>query len=208
MKHPFWSLPGLLTAAWCGTLLGGCVNLEPQIDETRFYTLASALPARTGTQPAGAVSAALRVSVAADYLQQPAIAVRETAQEIALQEGHRWAEQIKLGVARIVQDGLERRNESLAIEQLARHPGGDHQLLIDIMVTACEGTRDGGAVLDADWQIFTGNNAAPRTAGRFHGTEPGWDGQDFGQLAALLSQLADELAGDIAPTIEQAAAQL
>lgn len=201
MKHPFWSLSGLLAAAF----LGGCVNLEPQLDATRFYTLASTSTARTGTQPAEAVPAALRVTVAADYLQQPAIAVRETAQEIAFQEGHRWAEQINIGIARIVQDGLERREESLAVTLLSRHPGGEHQLLIDIMVTACEGTSDGTATLNADWQIFTGNSTAPPATGRFHGTEPGWNGQDFGQLAALLSQLADELAGEIAPAVAQAA---
>lgn len=204
MTRPFLLTLQLVAGTLLAALLGGCVNLDPQLDTTRFYTLTPPFPSRTGLRPEESVHAALRVSAGADYLKQPAIAVRQTPQEIVLQEGHRWAERIDLGLARVVQDGLERRNKTLSVDALARNPGGDHQLLIDIAITACEGTRDGGAKLDADWQIFAGSDTTPVASGRYHEIKPDWNGQDFGRLAELLSQLADELAGEIAPSIAQA----
>ncbi len=187
-----WSAATLLLAA-CGTL-------KPVADTTRFYTLAPATPAAgaavaaTAEPPARRIG--VRVTVQADYLRRPEIAVRTSANELRLDNDHRWAERIDEGVARVLALGLQHRLPDASVAPVAGGAAAGSRTIVDATIVACEGTAD-GATLEGYWRIKGLPGQDPALSGHFRRVVSGWNGTDYGQLAGLLGGLVDDLAAEI-----------
>lgn len=185
------------------TLLTGCTALDPVTDTTRFYTLSSAADfgRLAAVAPAEAPVIGVRVTEVASHLRPSAIAVRRGDHELDYAEQHRWASRLDDAVAGAVAAGIQRAagsRISVTVTRPARSVVPD--VLVEIDLVACEGIRSPGAaaLLVADWRVFSGRGDKPAANGRFRVDKPGWNGSDFGQLAALLAGATDDLAQAVA----------
>lgn len=86
--------------------LSGCVNLDPQPDPTRYYTIDPAGPAtESAASPTGNVLVV--VVTTAGYLEQPSIVERQGGHEIAPLPLHRWAEPLAQALPRAIARRLQ-----------------------------------------------------------------------------------------------------
>lgn len=193
-------LATLFAAALAG-LLGGCASLQPIPDDERFYTLAPpegvdmAPASGSGVRP----SVGIHVDIHADYLREPAMVVRASRNEVRFERGHRWAGRLDDDLERALTAALQQDLGATSVAPVLSGARATVDVLIDIRLVACEGTTDGAAVLEAFWEVTTLATPGAGAAGHFRGQKDGWNGTDFGQLAAMLSTLVEELAGEIAP---------
>lgn len=190
--------------ALAALFLAGCGSLDPVVDTTRFYTLAP-VAAGAGTVPAAtdATPIGVRVTAQPDYLRRTVIAVRTSRNELRLVGDHRWAENLNEGIARVIAQDLQARLPRVFIVPVSS--GGmtaGAATHIDITIVACEGSAD-GAILEAYWRMDTRSDDGASTAGHFREVSTGWDGADYGALAAQLSTPVDQLAAKIAAGVER-----
>jgi len=190
------AVAGLVAAA---AVFAGCTVLEPVKDATRFYSLSPASDAGQlgAVAPADAPTIGVRLVSVASHLRRTPIAVRLGEHEVRFEPEHRWAENLGDSVVRAVAGGLQRAAGSrihVFVAPPLRTAAPD--VLVEIDLLACEG-RVGdapSALLVADWRVFKGREDEPAASGRFRVDKPGWDGADFGRLAALLALSVDDLA--------------
>ena len=191
-------LPGVILAAT--VMLAGCTALDPVEDHTRFYTLARAGDSgqMAAVAPVDAPVIGLVVTQVASHLRSSAIVVRSGEHEIRYEEAHRWASRLDEGVARGLVVGVQREAGSrISVSVAAPLRMVRPDVLIEIDLLACEGRRAGAesaALLVADWRIFHGREEKPAASGRFRVDKAGWNGADYGQLAAMRAASVEELA--------------
>jgi len=189
--------------------LAGCSLIPPPVaDPTRYYVLSSRDPAeraaagivRGPTLGFGAVELPTYLRTTKSML------VRRSDHEIYFADYSRWAEPIDSGVGRIVRDGLLTSGRAGAVVSPPYAPGQTRAFELRVQLIRCEGGRspDAGnvAIFIARYDLTPIEKS---TEGPIHGTfvatERTWDGTDFGQLAALLSLAATELAAEIVSKI-------
>lgn len=190
---------GLVAAALLAAALAGCTALAPVEDHTRFYTLTPAGDAGqlAAVVPPDAAFIGIRITSVASHLRGAPIAVRLGEHEVRYEDDHRWASRLDDAVGRAIAAGVQRAAGSrinVAVAPALRSAIPD--VLIEVDLLACEGRRgaEGSALLMADWRVYQARDDKPAASGRLRVEKPGWNGADFGQLAALLAAALDDLA--------------
>lgn len=191
----------LLTAA-LGLLFSGCplTNLpQAQSDPTRYYLLNA-----TGSGPQADTTAAeprwavgVRAVEVPSYLQSKSFAVRSAANEIKYLDFTCWGEPLDQGIARVLAVDLRSLKSVARVSLPPLRADERRDFEVMVRVTACEGATDGGVQFAADWRVGAPGGAAPVAEGSYVATGLRWDGHDYGQLAAKLSEAVASLSHEI-----------
>lgn len=201
---------GGLAAAIC-LLLSGCplANLpQAQSDPTRYYLLnatGSGSPSETGAAGHRWVVGVRAVNVPS-YLQSKSFAVRSAANEIKYLDFTCWGEPLDQGIARVLAENLQSLKNVARVSLAPFRPDDPRDFEVRVRVTACEGTTEGGVRFAANWQV-TPPGGAPVAEGSYTASGLRWDGHDYGQLAARLSEAVAGLGGEIGAALPQPAAK-
>jgi uncharacterized lipoprotein YmbA len=188
--------------------LGACSLPLPEAtsDLTRFYVLAPTATA-DATAAADAPAAARRVFVrpiaVPEFLRGKIMAVRVAGNEVKYVDTARWAEPLESGLTRVLRDDLARRAGAVQVVGGAADP---HDFDIVLQLRECEGVLPAGAArLAAHVEVFAADLDRTRVAqDDFTIDVPGWNGTDFGQLTAKLSEAAAALGAHIAELLPAA----
>lgn len=185
------SVAGLLIA-W---LLGGCASTP----NAQFYTLGNATQAPAEAR--STLSLALGPIDLPQYLDRPQIVTRDGDNRLKVDEFNRWGGSLEEEMHRVLAAQLVAR---LGTQRIYAYPSRivaatDYRLALDIR--GFDGTFGGAVVLDVAWSLIDDRTAqvvSVRQAS-YRGTV---NGNDYGAyaaaLGALLVQLGDELAADVA----------
>ncbi len=196
----------IFSAALLAGLFAGCANLQPIPDSGRFYTLTPPAGAEAPrVSGGGAARVGVHVGIRADYLRRPAMVVRVSDNELRFQRDHRWAGRLDDALEQAIASALQPHLGDAVVAPVSAGSRAGAAVLVEIQLAACEGTGDGAAVLEAFWKITTSDPSGAAASGHFRERREGWNGADFGQLAAMLSALAGELSATIAPKAQAAA---
>lgn len=179
-------------AALAAVLLAPACNLPPaQADLTRYYVLTPSTARSNAVAPAGPRwRVALRPVEVPSFLRGKTMQVRVAANELTYADEARWAETLEAGVGRVLRESLEGRGE---IAYVVTSAGEEHDFDIAVRVLRCEGDREKGvARFSAAVEIYSAGPGGARRGRDIFTTEvPGWDKQNYGQLAAKLSEAVD-----------------
>lgn len=195
-----WHYAGAV--ALCGLFLslGGCWNLEPRVDPTRFYVLETGT-AETEKGPfseAANRSMEVRLVQFPEYAQRTGLAVREGPHEIRYLPWHRWGEPPEssfIGAAVAALAG------ELPQWTIRRHANAGAAVL-ELEVLRWDAFARGEAVLEARWR-YRGDG---RTGEARAGTVPwhrgrwatGWDPARPADLVAAHSENIRQWAAAVA----------
>jgi uncharacterized lipoprotein YmbA len=167
--------------------LGGCVNLEPQPDPTRFFTLQPrvlvAVPSRLVT---------VEVSQIPDYAQTRRIPYRRSGHEIAYFPFGRWTGPLEVMLAERIRERLEPWAAS----------AGAGSWRVGVKVLVCEGSEAGEALFGADYALSQRDSLEPLREGRFLDSVS-WDpesgcGPLVERLGVMIDAFADRMAAELA----------
>jgi uncharacterized lipoprotein YmbA len=192
---------GGLTAVLC-LLLSGCpiANLpQAQPDPTRYYLLnatGAGFPADIGAAERRWV-VGLRAVEVPSYLQSKSFAVRSAANEIKYLDFTSWGEPLDQGIMRVLAADLQSFKNVARVSLPPFRPDEPRDYEILVRVTACEGAADGSVQFAADWRVAAPGGAAPVAEGSYDAPALRWDGHDYGQLAARLSEAVAGLSREI-----------
>lgn len=204
-RHATSGLAAALLAAGLG-LLAACTIPLPtaQTDLTRYYLLTAARPqpeAETGV-PLKRWVVGVRAVQIAPYLQTKSFIVRSHGNEAAFLDFTRWGEPLDLGIARVLAENLQSLKNVARVAVPPFHADEQRDFEILLHVAACEGTADGEVRFSARWRILAPAAAAGTVAeGSYSASGLRWDGHDYGQLAARLSDALAGLSRDIAAAL-------
>lgn len=193
-----------------GLLVAGCNVLpSPQADPTRYYVLGG--PAEAVPAVSSGDGAKLRVGLhtidVATYLRSPEMVVRSGGNEVELKDYARWAEPLQAGITRILRTELAAAPKVARVDVQPFPLDATRNLEVTVSVLRCEGGAGGGegrtARFEALVTITTGNSPTQLLARKtFAAPNAAWNGSDYGQLAALLTDDVVALGKDIAATID------
>lgn len=151
----------LFPLALLAVLLGGCINLKPVADPTKFYLL-SVRPAPEPLPEASKLTLPICVAKVETpaYLDNPSLAVRQNGNVITYAQYHQWAEPVHLGVTRSLSEHLAGLLGASRVNPAnRRYPSGDC-LEVQAVLSQFEITATGQALLAARWRILhTGTGA-------------------------------------------------
>jgi uncharacterized lipoprotein YmbA len=206
MKRHASSRLAVLPAVLAGLLAAGCSLPQAQPDLTRYYVLAAPTE-----KPAAEVSPApdsaaqkpwtlgLRPVEAPPFLRNRAMLVRLGPNEVRFADESRWAEPVDAGVARVLRETLEARSDVARVVGVTVNAETPRDFDVLVRVERCEGARDTHvARFVAVVEIYSVGENPARVSREVVTTEiPGWNGQDFPDLAAKLSEAVDQLAAKV-----------
>jgi uncharacterized lipoprotein YmbA len=199
--RPIFFLGLSLSAIWLLTGTGCNVIPASQPDTTRYFVLnsAAATPAPGAAVPEKRWALGLRTVEVPEFLHGRSMVVRVAGSEVRLVDEARWAEPLAAGIERVLRENLEARAEVARVIPMARASDEPRDCDVQVRVLRCEGDRAGGvARLVAAVEIYaTGPKAERRAREVFTAEIPDWNGKDYAQLAAKLSEAVDSLAGRI-----------
>ena len=187
--------------AWAGALallmLAGCSLPQAQPDLTRYYVLTGQSTARPETVPGATVTRKVNLKAVhvPEFLRGKIMQVRLAENEVKYIDAARWAEPLEAGLGRVLREGLESAG---GVEIVSRSVDA-RDFDVVVHVRQCEGVVPAKmARIAARVEVFTGGVESRRVVEREFVTEvPDWDGDDYGQLAAKLSEAARALAAKI-----------
>jgi len=178
-----------------GAALAGC-GTSPT---PHYYTLSvdtAAASAAARAQP----SVAVGMVTLPEAVDRPQLVVRTGANQVRIEEYHRWAGPLKTELPRVLAGNLVRATGNPRIyaypesASLATH----YRLLVDFQ--RFDGAPGGEAAIDALWTIAAANGDVVRT-GRASVREP-VAGTSYADLAATYSRALAKLSGEIAGTLK------
>lgn len=202
MNPPKTSLPRIAALCLMGVLAACNVVPPAQEDATRYFVLSEPpAPAPSGGPEHGALRIGLKSVVLEGYLKRREMVVRTGENEVAFKDYRRWAEPLDTAVSRIVRSTLV---ASPAVAEVYLEPfpfGPKRDFDVSIEIRRCEGAVVSGkyvARLSAMIQVSTTGDDAHVVSRRLFLAPPeSWDGDDYGQLANLLSIDAAALGRDV-----------
>jgi uncharacterized lipoprotein YmbA len=134
-------------------LLTGCLGLKPTTDPTKFYVLTS-VAEKGKHKPSGTLSVRLARVDLASYVENPAIAMRRGENQIDYLQYYNWAEPIRSGIERTLQENLS-RNLGIAVGRNLIAPStGGRSLEVRVNISRFELTDKNQAIVAANWIIL------------------------------------------------------
>ncbi len=181
-------------------MLAGCAHTEP----SRFYTLSSpAGQEQAGRQESGLTISVLKVRVAR-YLDRDQIVTRPSESEVSVSEFDRWGEPLSEGISRVLAENLSRL---LAAGRVYSHmspvprPVDFH---VAVAVTALDAYPSGRVLLEAQWQVLSGDGKSLIAGRRSSFGESFGGGGDVAAMVSAQSRAVAALSREIADAIEAA----
>ena len=189
---------GLRTALVAAVLaLAGCAS-SPQ---SSFYTLsATAAPAAPSVASTYGVSVG-PVSVP-ETVDRPQMTLQVSANQVAIDEFHRWAEPLAGGIAQAVAANLRSLLGTARIAAAPAVTGGKPEYRVAMNVVRFESKLGDSATLDVLWTIGRGDDDAVRS-GHSEVVQPAGSGYDA--LVAAHSRALARVSEDIAAAIRSLA---
>lgn len=196
MRNRFDSMMTLAGLA-LGLLVAGCASAPKE----QFYTLNS-VPASAVPASANATGAPVTISLTAltlpELYDRPQFVVRENTNRVDIKEDHRWAQSLRLEVARVLTADLAARLPNatmLSSETRPAAPGGpDYR--IGVNIEQFDAMPGQAVVVQAAWSI-RGSGNAPAVNGRSNVREAA-DGAGYDALAAAYSRALGTVSSEIA----------
>lgn len=185
--------------------VAGC-TLGPVVDATQFYVLNTAdyRPASTVGAGEGAVLGLARVQIAR-YLDTPGMAIRERRNRMTYSQTHRWAESLEYGVARMLAETLR---QEPAVAHVVTYPAQlrplpDYELHVALLrAEGVIGPSGARAVFQASWELRAGRDDEVVASGQVREEDLSWNGEDYEQLAASISEGTVALSRQVAEAVE------
>lgn len=196
----------LLAAALAAAVGGGCLNLKPQPDSTRFYVLAGpdVEAAPPASNPAEGVPLFIGRVEIPEYLQTPAFALRVDETEIHFSKDHHWAEPLREGVTRVLRDALAAETGPDRMHPAMFRRPGTAYVEVQVALTEFECRADGSAGAAARWSLLLQPGSQPLAAGDFRVRQSFvWEPNDYRPAVAALSRCLVDLSRAIAPSVPQ-----
>ena len=196
--------PCLLAAGLC--LLSACTIPLPsaQPDATRYYLL-SAAPGQPAADAGPTLKrwvVGVRAVAIAPYLETKSFAVRSQANEVIFLDSTRWGEPLDQGIARVLAENLQSLKNVMRVSTQPFRADEQRDFEVLLRVTACEGATNGEVRFSAGWRILAPTAGAGTVAeGNYTASGLRWDGHDYGQLAAKLSEAVGALSRDVAAAL-------
>jgi uncharacterized lipoprotein YmbA len=181
------------------TLLGGC-GAPPEL---KTYVLGNQASRTVGVQSqAGLPVIELRTVAVPDYLDSTDILRQAGANQLVPSSTGKWGERLSMGLTRALAAALSARLDTAVVTTAASD--NSHRLLIE--VESFEIGAGGRCLIAARWQITTtdGHSVVESERGTF---SDGTTSIDDAAVAAVITHLVDELAGQIALTLQRALAR-
>jgi uncharacterized lipoprotein YmbA len=190
-------------------LLAACnVVPPPQSDATRYYLLSS--PSLPASAPSSSgLRLGLRSVDVAEYLRNRSIIVRQGANELVPDDYNRWAESLEAGISRVLRTSLVAAPNVGRVLAQPFPLDSDRDYDIAVTVLHCEGVRSGesrgASHFSALVEIISGG-PNPTVLARLNFTAPDlpWNGRDYDELAARLSESVSGLARAIVAALPAA----
>ena len=198
--------PAVLTFVVAATLLlGGCINLDPVPDPTRYYVLGTAHASRGELLTEGLRIGIREVSLP-KYLESSRIALRRGTNEIIYLPFERWGEDMGVSAGRSLASTLERQAGTRYVSIFPWPTVIEHDYVLRVQFAHFEGTKDGDVIVSGRWILIDpGRNRVATTRSFDLGGK--WDGSDYSQLAGMLSDSLELLGRQIAQAISLVAAE-
>ena len=171
----------------------GCGGTNVRID---YYAL-TAPPAHTSPAQSQPLSVHLGPVSVPDGVDRPQIVMRRDANQVAIDDTHRWAEPLKDAIPRVLSDALaaDLATPRVLTSRQSASLDFDYRVAVDVQHFESSATE---AHDDVIWTIRTRGNE-PARVGRTVVTEPAAGG--FEALAAAHSRALAAVARDIAQAI-------
>ena len=196
---------GLLAGVGALSVLAACSLPEAQPDLTRYYVLTSESAPLAGAPVASAGEGRkvfLKAVNVPEFLRGKIVQVRLAENEVKYIDTARWAEPLEAGLSRVLRESLDRAEGDI---EVVTRPMDARDFDIVVQVRRCEGVvSDRMARLDARVEVFSAGLESRRIAEEEFAIEvQGWDGSDYGELAANLSEAAQSLGAKIGGMIAE-----
>lgn len=180
-----------------GALSSGCLNLKPQPNLTRQFTLSKTETASlAGNLDGTAPTIGFRRVSIPDYLKSNKIALREGTNEIVYLPFHRWAEPLESGIARLLGEYLVLSGTASATFTPPWRSNAHFDYIIEIDVSAFEGRNEGTVTIDCFYSLYDGNGIRI-DSGRLIQSDFGWDKSSYEALVIAQSEAVESLASHI-----------
>ena len=175
-----------------------CMNLGPTASQdTRYYLLepvsAPDGPKTAAALPAGTVIGLGPVTVAS-YLDRPQIVTRLRDNRIRVDEFNRWGEPLRDAVTRVLMDNVSLMTGDQRVLAFPWKRSQKVTVQVAVAVSGFEANDNGAVTLRARWQLLDGDGERLDER-RTEITRA--SGGDYGQVAAAMSSLLSDLAGEI-----------
>jgi uncharacterized protein len=177
----------------------GCASSPP----SRYYTLSST----TAPAAAAATAATSGLSIAVGPVRVPAlvdrpeIVVSTGANEVRLEEFHRWAASLQEDLARVIAGNLIAALGTPRVSVFPQAPAADADYRVAVEVQRFESMPGNSVALEAAWSVRRSKDGREEH-GRSSVSEP-VQNAGFDALAAAHSRAAARLAQDVADVIRR-----
>ncbi len=175
----------------------GCVRTA----EVRYYTLSADAPA----PPARPASARYTVRVGPasvpEMLDRPELVLRVSATELVIDDGHRWAEPLRTGIARAVASDLARELDGALVvlaEEEETREATDVEVTIDVQ--RLDAKLGDSVAIDVAW-VARWTDSRPIHAGRSTAHAPVAPGGSYDALVVACTRALATLSSEIARSL-------
>lgn len=191
--------------------LTGCFSLGREAPIEKHFVLGgSVMPdAIAPSDQLSGVQIGLRQIRMAEYLESPLVVVRQGRHEIYYSEFNRWGGTLSNGVNRAVAGYLKALAPFDAVDVAPWASRTTHDYLIQVHLVHLEGLApeeptnlDGGAHVQASWEIINPQDGAVLVRGTTDYQDDGWTVGDYAGLVDRLDAGLWELSRDLVAALE------
>jgi uncharacterized lipoprotein YmbA len=179
-------------------LAAGCGSTEP----SRFYLL-NPLPKGGAVEENGDFKLMVGPVSVADYINRPQLVLRESENEVHLQEFHRWAEPLKDRIAYVLVENL---SQLLSTNQISLYPfeaAGDQGRQVTVWIAEFDAYPGKEVVLKAWWRLYDSEKKKLLKLGRSLIRKPLNEDHDYAACAAAWSEALADFSREIAEAIKK-----
>ncbi len=180
--------------------LGGCLDLKPQPDVTRYFVLGETGPALSTASVDGPQGLALgmRALRVAPHLDTQRIVTRLGPHEVSFADDFRWGEGLDEGISRTLAAYLVATDPVRSVQVVPWPDRAAYAYVIEVHVERFEGFAPDAAHLLATWSILDAEDGRLLRQGRTDHRAQGWSASDYPDLVHKLDASLHVLAEDLA----------
>lgn len=198
MNHVRLIFPGILLTV--ATLVGGCAS---KTQPSHFYSLGETPPMTRAAD--SSLTLALGPIDLPRYLDRPQLVTRDGANQLKVDEYHRWGGSLEEEMQRLLAAQLM---DAIGTERVYAYPSrivADTDYRLALVVRSYDGRLGGEVVLDVGWSVFDDRTSALLLA-RQAQYRTNTLGKGYTEYVAALNDLLGRLGNDLATSLREARA--